>query len=803
MLGSLGRAAFRPRRLPLRSFAARRMILDMDGVLYKNSQVEKAIVHQLERQCGELGIGHKCQELYESHGSTMRGLISEGFLAGDIEAFYRRVYDAVDTSALRSDPLLARQLENLGTQVDFTLASNSPRFFVERVLQALGVSQDLFGGSAGIVCPEAANGWLNKPDPRYFAQLPPGVLFDDAVANCDAAMQVPGLSARRVGREEDVMMLVADELGVVPASWRLSKFDYLQAKERADHASLGPACLQRLKQELAEMPGPLAVLDLGCGGLSMLPVLLEQLPGREIAYTAVDKDEQLLQCAQQRLEATRLPTEVHVRLRCDDAVAAVAAAGQQSLVLGCSILDLLDVERLASALRTHQAGALVYFPIHYAGVTSFEGPLASCAQLLAARYDESLACRGQVTNVTELYSLLGDQLVAEASPWDLRGDDPLLRQLVSFMATNALGFQDLQDLRAAVAAISSGLQLKEELRLRVENVDFLGRVPGTAPRPVMQAGGAGDRTCVEFAAPGRVRVLREPRPQLKDGELLVTARLSGISAGTERRMLLKGPEGEALDTMMPTLQDSCWPLRYGYCLVGVDQTGRRVFCFHPHASHAAVPSGATVAIPEDVPDEDAVFFANMETAISLCQDAQPVLGDRVGLFGLGTVGMLTAALLLEHGHQVAVFDPDRARVDALLRRFPRASELAIGKAADLDVCLEVSGAAPALAQAMGVLRQRGGRLVVGSLYGGEVRLDLGLRFHRAEMTLVTSQVSRVSAPLSARWSPERRKALSWEMLRRVRPKDWIETKKVPITDACSVYQSLLQGQGPLQWIFTY
>ena len=33
---------------------------------------------------------------------------------------------------------------------------------------------------------------------RYFAQLPPGVLFDDAVANCDAAMQVPGLSARRV-----------------------------------------------------------------------------------------------------------------------------------------------------------------------------------------------------------------------------------------------------------------------------------------------------------------------------------------------------------------------------------------------------------------------------------------------------------------------------------------------------------------------------------------------------------------------------------------------------------------------------
>ena len=53
-----------------------------------------------------------------------------------------------------------------------------------------------------------------------------------------------------------------------------------------------------------------------------------------------------------------------------------------------------------------------------------------------------------------------------------RGSPPppkSLRTQTSKSSASLRGFQDLQDLRAAVAAISSGLQLKEELRLRVEN----------------------------------------------------------------------------------------------------------------------------------------------------------------------------------------------------------------------------------------------------------------------------------------------------------------------------------------------
>ena len=75
-------------------------------------------------------------------------------------------------------------------------------------------------------------------------------------------------------------------------------------------------------------------------------------------------------------------------------------------------------------------------------------------------------------------------------------------------------------------------------------------------------------------------------------------------------MLREGPGDEPLDTELPALQEVGWPFRscvlhcclldgrYGYCLVGTvgDQ---RVFCFHPHASHAVVPEDSVLHIPED------------------------------------------------------------------------------------------------------------------------------------------------------------------------------------------------------------
>ena len=122
----------------------------------------------------------------------------------------------------------------------------------------------------------------------------------------------------------------------------------------------------------------------------------------------------------------------------------------------------------------------------------------------------------QIRNVTELYGLLGSPLMLGASDWHLRGEDPLLKQLISFMAVNGLGFQRLEALQAAVAALRQGDRLHPDVELRVANVDFLGRVAEPQGRLV-----------VEFAAPGRAQLLAEPRRTPKAQEVEVVARLSG------------------------------------------------------------------------------------------------------------------------------------------------------------------------------------------------------------------------------------------------------------------------------------
>ncbi|CAE7207669.1 L-threonine 3-dehydrogenase [Symbiodinium microadriaticum] len=822
-------SAHGPRR---RMFASDswQMILDMDGVLYKNAEVENEIVKRLGKATEKLGLGPDAhQELFRSHGSTLRGLLSEGHLSGEaIAAFYSSVYDGVDLQAIQPDPLLALQLKSLRAHgVSLWLATNSPRSFVDRVLEALGLESDLLH----IICPSPENHWINKPDARFFEMLPRAraKFFDDSLGHVRAAV-ASGLLSAHVRRSDDIMMLVADALMVVPASWRLSKSHYLQAKEVADLRALSASVRAQLATELAGYAGQqISILDLGAGTLSMLSVILQALPkGCQVKYTALDRDEELLkQAAAERLESQfaatphgvlpntwQLPNcQVTVTLQAGDAVNSLETMPQQTLIVGCSILDLVDVQALSGALRQHQAGALLYFPIHYAGVTLLESPRHGDMELLTADYNRSLECRGQVTNVTNFYDSLGETIAKGPSSWllDSKACPALFKQLVSFMAVNALGFHGHAAVGEAVAALQRSAgpgDLAEDVVLKVENVDYLGRVPGSlraAPRR---------RLAVEFAAPGEARLVEETFGQPGEGEVLVQASYSAISAGTERRMLMQGPGTEPLD-VTHELGETAWPFRYGYCMVGsVVQSnaadllpGTRAFCFHPHASHAIVPSSAAQKIPTDVSDEDAVFFANMETACALSQDGAPVIGESVAVFGAGTVGALTAAVLAHHGYPVTVFDPRADRLAALQRRFPKIS---CGTGADFDVCIEASGSQDALASALQRCR-RGGTVVIGSLYGeSPVGLPLGLRFHRSEVSLKASQVSRIPADLSTRWTKARRSDLTWSLIRELRPKDWISSRFVPITAATDVYRELIKpGEDtrsdgrPLQWIFTY
>jgi 2-desacetyl-2-hydroxyethyl bacteriochlorophyllide A dehydrogenase len=317
-----------------------------------------------------------------------------------------------------------------------------------------------------------------------------------------------------------------------------------------------------------------------------------------------------------------------------------------------------------------------------------------------------------------------------------------------------------------------------------------------------------------FTAPGQVEIRRAVLTAPGPGCVMVKTILSAISPGTEG-LVYRGqfPDDLALDESLSALAgEFSYPLKYGYSTVGrvsalgegVDAAwyGRLVFAFHPHESCFLTPVDELMRVPEGLSAEEAVFLPNMETAVNFVMDGTPLLGEQVAVFGQGIIGLLTAALLASFPLDCLV----------TLDRYPlrRQASLGLGVHASLDpgaancqdeihsllpngadLVYELSGSPAALDQAIAAAGFAG-RVVIGSWYGKKrPSLDLGGRFHRSRVRLVSSQVSTLSPELTGRWDKLRRFAVAWEMLRRVQPSRWI-THRFPLEEAAQAYQLLDQ-----------
>ena len=125
----------------------------------------------------------------------------------------------------------------------------------------------------------------------------------------------------------------------------------------------------------------------------------------------------------------------------------------------------------------------------------------------------------------------------------------------------------------------------------------------------------------------------------------------------------------------------------------------------------------------------------------------------------------------------------------------------IAAAGPFDVSIEVSGNSRALQSAIDNTRD-GGRVIIGSWYGNsDIKLKLGIDFHRSHKTIKTSQVSSIPGELSSLWSKERRFALTWELLRTIHPSRLI-TKRLSLDEAQTAYELLDEGK-EIAISFTY
>jgi 2-desacetyl-2-hydroxyethyl bacteriochlorophyllide A dehydrogenase len=321
---------------------------------------------------------------------------------------------------------------------------------------------------------------------------------------------------------------------------------------------------------------------------------------------------------------------------------------------------------------------------------------------------------------------------------------------------------------------------------------------------------------VWFAGPRQVELRTEAQDRLGPEDVRVQALASGISHGTEM-LVFRGQVPEGMELDLPTLRGSfAFPIKYGYASVGriVEvgpevrrlHVGETVFVLHPHQTEYVVPEAMTVRLPAGLSPELGIFVANLETATNVVLDAAPRLGERVIVFGQGTVGLLITQLLKRTGAgQVVVVDP-------LARRRHLAEQLGADivyapgvslSGMDFDLAIEVSGNANALDQALTSVAF-GGTVVVCSWYGTKpVPLLLGGPFHRRRLRIVSSQVGTIDAALQPRWTYARRLAVACELLPRLQLEPLI-THRVPFAQAAEAYRLIDEHpESAIQVVLTY
>ena len=200
------------------------------------------------------------------------------------------------------------------------------------------------------------------------------------------------------------------------------------------------------------------------------------------------------------------------------------------------------------------------------------------------------------------------------------------------------------------------------------------------------------RQLIQHLGSGRTELLAVPAPGPRRGRLLVRARRSLVSLGTERmlvefgrggwlskarqqpekfRAVLAKVRGEGLlPTLAAVRSKLAQPIPLGYCHVGeVLDTGQvpgfavgdRVVSNSPHAEAVSADPAFAARIPDGVADDHAAFTPLAAVALQGIRlvGAQP--GETVVVMGLGLIGQLAVRLLRAQGVMVLGVDPDVAK----------------------------------------------------------------------------------------------------------------------------------------------
>jgi 2-desacetyl-2-hydroxyethyl bacteriochlorophyllide A dehydrogenase len=297
---------------------------------------------------------------------------------------------------------------------------------------------------------------------------------------------------------------------------------------------------------------------------------------------------------------------------------------------------------------------------------------------------------------------------------------------------------------------------------------------------------------VQFTGPRRVEVVGcDPQP-VPPGHVRVRTRYSGISAGTELTAY-RGTNPYLTRTWDPAVRlfsaggDAAGGVRYplagwGYSEVGDvvevappadggpvaggPAVGDLVWGIWGHRSEAVVPASALAGhqVPAGVDPLAASFARVGAIALNAVLAADVHLGETVAVFGQGVIGLLATRLATLNGAAVVAVDTVPARLE-MAARFGATHAIGPAGAAEeirritggsgADTVIELSGAYPALHEAIRSVTTEGRVVAAGFYQGDGVGLRLGEEFHHNRVRLVCSQIGGVPPQLAPRWNSDR------------------------------------------------
>lgn len=263
-----------------------------------------------------------------------------------------------------------------------------------------------------------------------------------------------------------------------------------------------------------------------------------------------------------------------------------------------------------------------------------------------------------------------------------------------------------------------------------------------------------------FTGVNEVAVADADVPEPGPGEVLVQARYTCISPGTELRCLAGQQPGAAP-----------WPFVPGYSMVGTViargpdtslQEGATVFCsgtarvnygrtWGGHISHAVRREDAVYPLPEGVDPLEAALAKLAAIAYHGVRLSRPLPHERVAVVGLGPIGQLSARLHHAAGARVVASDLSVERVaiarSAGIEAIAVESSLADAYASvfpdGADIVVDATGAPGVLTQAMAVARDKpwddtpvpGARVLIQGSYPDEFPISYRAAFSK-ELTLL-------------------------------------------------------------------